>query len=130
LLLGALLCERSGPRMHTVFTVCFDDLLLEALLLLRRQARLFGDAQGRERPLLCPQAPQIVHLHGRLGGYLLRHREHLDLEESLYEHLRESSLIVCDYAKADERIMGTIRRWLKGPDMAGHLYWVVHRQER
>src|SRR5205085_1428484 len=43
LLLAALLCEPRGLRGHTVFTVGFDDLLLDALLWLRKPARVFGD---------------------------------------------------------------------------------------
>ncbi len=135
LLLGRFLGEDRGPRTHTVFTVNFDDLLLESLLWQRKQARVFGDQGGAngpgDRPQLCPSGPQIVHLHGRGAGYLggfggARPGESADLFESFHEHLRESSLIVCGHGGGDERILFALRRWLKSGDLSGPLYWVVH----
>jgi hypothetical protein len=136
LLLAHLLCEERGPRMHTVFTVNFDDLLLESLVTLRKQARVFTDPGLRgERPQLCPPSPQIVHLHGRgpsyLGGFGGAGAagpvgDSDDLFDSFHEHLRESSLIVCGYGGGDERILAALRRWLSGGDRSGPLYWVLH----
>jgi hypothetical protein len=125
LLLAALL---DGGRMATVFTVGFDDLLLQALLLLNKPARVLDDRDRRERPLLSyvPGVPQVVHLHGRPASYQVG-PEPVGV---LLDQLRDASLVVCGYRGADERIMAALRHWLKDEEATGTLYWVLHREEQ
>lgn len=120
---------------HTVFTTNFDDLLLKALLTLNHTARVFGELESQDRPLLKPTYPQIVHLHGRHTGYRLANttEEFQDINRSLREafrnHLGESQLIVLGYSGWDDVAMGVLREWHRDGHMLDTLYWVPHRSD-
>lgn len=124
---------RDHPRWgHTVFTTNFDDLLLKALLGLNHTARVFGDLESTDKPILEPTYPQIVHLHGRHTGYRMSNTEEelklIDptIQKAFMAHIAESNLIVLGYSGWDDLAMQTLQDLQDNPNLmqGKSIFWI------
>ena len=120
---------------HTVFTTNFDDLLLKSCLSLNHTARVFGEIQSTDRPVLQPTYPQIVHLHGRHTGYRLANTKKqfktidVSLRKGFLEHLRGSYLVVVGYSGWDDMAMNALLEWQNDDTLVNGIFWVPYCSE-
>jgi tetratricopeptide (TPR) repeat protein len=119
---------------HTVFTTNFDDLLLQAIFALEHTARVFGDLNSKDIPVLKPDYPQIVHLHGRHTSYYLLNTSDelskfsIEMQDGFKKHINDSDLIVLGYSGWDDLVMNTLRSWPNNHNLIqGNLIWIPYR---
>jgi len=127
---------RYPKAATTVFTTNFDDLLLQALLMLRSTARVFGDIGSKDPPDVTADHPQIVHLHGRHTGYQMQNTEAQllngipVLRDAFKTALASTNLVVIGYSGWDDTVMQTLQEWTDRPTLLrGNLYWIPYHDE-